>query len=143
MTRRYRRIPLSHDRLRHYEAMRYWVTQKRFGNYTDYDIDVVAHCDDVHIPLMLIHHPRRFCAVDMSWKPAGVQLTLPAQEQVRIWCKHALALSPAPKDQKRFQVDPNGAIVHGIELDAAKALCQQVWEYLLEPWSDRNGGDAA
>lgn len=132
MSRRYRHVPLSQERLNHYERMRFHVTKKKFGEYTDTDIDVTAHCTDTQIPVFLIHQPRRFCTVDMDWHTAGIELSLPAYQQVSKWVQQALDASPAPKSSKRADVGPRGVIAHGLELDHAQQLCNRVWEYLLE-----------
>lgn len=132
MSRRYRHIPLSDDRLRHYEKMRFHVTRKRFGEYTDVDLDISQHCTEVRIPYFIIHNPRRYCTVEMDWSTAGLQLTLPACEQVRKWALQAQEASSAPKQQRKPPfVIPRHAVVHGLELNHAQQLCNRVWEYLL------------
>lgn len=148
MTRRYRHIPLSQERLRHYEHMHFHVTQKRFGEYTEYDLDVLDHCQKTRIPYFLIHHPRRYCAVDLDWTTAGFELSLPAYRQVEVWARHVWDLSSAPKKQKGDgpSVTPQGLVVHGLELSHAQQLCQCVWEWLINEAGAHltpEGGDAA
>lgn len=129
---RYRHIPLSQERLHHYERMRFHVTRKTFGEYTDIDLDIAAHCEQVLVPFFLIHKPRRFCTMHLDWETAKIELPLPRYLQVRKWVQQALDASPAPRKAKSVDVTPRGVIAHGLELDQAQQLCRTVWEYLLE-----------
>lgn len=144
---RYRHIPLSDARLKHYEKMRFHVTKKPFGEYTDADIDIAEHCQRVRIPYFIIHCPRRYCSIELDWSVAGIELTLPGHHQVQELAQAALDRSSAPKSKRVVYVTPRALVAHGLEMEHAKKLCQHVWEWMASEApairGDPGGGDAA